>query len=455
MTSADVAVLGAGPAGLAAAWLLAERGAEVVVLERGEHLGGLAASFEVAGLRVDHGSHRLHPSIPPVVLAELRGLLGDDLQVRTRRGRMALAGTLVAYPPRAPELVRRLPPSVSVRLARDVVAGPFRRARGDTFAEHARAALGSELTTQFHFPYVRKLFGVEPEELSAELARRRLATRGARDLARRLTRRGCFLYPRRGFGAIPDALAEAAIGAGAEVRGATEVVAVRADGTQAEVRCADGTVVEAAEVWSTIPLPVLVRLAGAPADVVAAAAALEYRALVLCYLVLEVPRWTEFDAHYLPGPEVAAVRVSEPRNYRDSADDPPDVTVLCAEVPCTAGDGSWDATPDELAAALVESLGRVGLPPVVPVAVETRRVAHAYPVYRCGFERHLERLETWAGGVPRLLSLGRGGLFAHDNTHHALATAWAAVGARGPDGRVDRARWAAARTTFAGHVVED
>ena len=87
-SSADLTVLGAGPAGLAAAWRAARRGLSVTVLEREAGVGGMAASFDVAGVRVDHGSHRLHPAISPPLLAALRGLLGADLQTRPRHGRL-------------------------------------------------------------------------------------------------------------------------------------------------------------------------------------------------------------------------------------------------------------------------------------------------------------------------------------------------------------------------------
>jgi phytoene dehydrogenase-like protein len=90
-TNADLVVLGAGPAGLAAAWQAARRGMSVVVLERAQAVGGMAASLEVAGVRVDRGSHRLHPTTPANVLADLRVLLGDDLQLRRRNGRLHIA----------------------------------------------------------------------------------------------------------------------------------------------------------------------------------------------------------------------------------------------------------------------------------------------------------------------------------------------------------------------------
>lgn len=87
-----IVVVGAGPAGLAAAWGAARAGHQVTVVDRADHVGGMAASRTVAGLRVDHGSHRLHPATDPALLAEIRRLLGDDLQTRPRHGRIRLAG---------------------------------------------------------------------------------------------------------------------------------------------------------------------------------------------------------------------------------------------------------------------------------------------------------------------------------------------------------------------------
>ena len=87
------------------------------VLERASAPGGLAASFEVAGVRVDHGSHRLHRSCPPEILDELRAELGDDLQLRRRNGRIRLGGRWVAFPPSIGDLARRLPLRLTARLA--------------------------------------------------------------------------------------------------------------------------------------------------------------------------------------------------------------------------------------------------------------------------------------------------------------------------------------------------
>jgi protoporphyrinogen oxidase len=312
---------------------------------------------------------------------------------------------------------------------------------------------------EFYGPFATKLFGVAPGSLDAELARRRIGARSGVDVLRRARRRdvdaGTFFYPRDGFGQVVDALACAARAAGACIRTGAAVERLAPGPQHVDVTLADGTAVRAGQVWSTLPLPVLASVAGAPAPVRAAAGGLGYRSLVLAYLVVERPRWTEYDAHYFPGLDVAASRISEPKNYRSSADDPRNVTVLCAEIPCDAGDGLWCADADELGRLVARGAARAGLPPIPAAAVEVRRVERAYPVYRRGFERHFATVDGWASTLPGVLTFGRQGLFAHDNTHHALAMAWAAADALHDDGTTDERAWSEARDRFREHVVED
>lgn len=457
-------MVGAGPAGLMAAWRAAQSGHQVTVVEGSDRVGGMAASHEVAGLRVDLGSHRLHPSASPAVLGALRDLLGDDLQVRTRHGRIRLQGRWVAFPLRATDLFRRLPPAFATRAAIDAVAGPLRRhrRRPDTFAAVVRAGLGPTLASTFYEPYARKIWGLDPSELSGELARRRVSASTPTALISRLVRGASgagrtFLYPRRGYGQIAEALADAATAAGADVRLGTAVerLAFTFDGVTASL--VGGVTVGADRVWSTAPLPALAAMAdpAPPAEVIDAAAGLVHRALVLVYLVLDRRRWTAFDAHYFPGPDVPMARVSEPRNYRDSADDPADRTVLCAEVPCSVGDPTWTAGPDQIGGLVSDALAAQGLPTPDVAAVEVVRLPRVYPVYRQGFAWDLSTLDLWAGDQPRLLTFGRQGLFVPDNTHHALAMGEAAADALSDDGRFDQAAWETARAGFRSFVVED
>lgn len=483
--SSDLVVLGAGPAGLAAAWRAAERGFSVTVLERADHVGGMAASFEVAGVRVDHGSHRLHPATPAHLLAALRRLLGEDLQERSRNGRLRLYDRWVGFPLRAGELARAVPAPMAARIARDAVTAPLRRRGGDSYAEVLSSSLGPELYGAMYAPYAEKLWGLPGGAIDAEQARVRVTADTPVKVAARVLRRQRggqgreFHYPRRGFGQIAEALADAASAAGADVRLGCAVDAVHAGASPhagagsgagaasgagagsgpVRIGTEPGVTFEAGRVFSTLPLPVLARLARppAPTQALADAASLRFRAMVLVYLVHvhRGGRWSPYDAHYLPGPGTPVTRISEPANYRVSHDDPADRTVLCAEIPCTVGDPLWSADDAALAAVVREGMASTGLPAVHGDEVEVRRLPHVYPVYVRGFAERLAGLEGWVSDLPGVTTFGRLGLFAHDNSHHAMAMAYDAVDSLGEGGHWDAAGWSAARERFRGHVVED
>jgi protoporphyrinogen oxidase len=172
------------------------------------------------------------------------------------------------------------------------------------------------------------------------------------------------------------------------------------------------------------------------------------------YVQLDVHRFTSTDAHYFPEANVRVTRLSEPKNYF-GLDEPRGTTVLCAEYPCAIGDEIWKADDAELGRRLAADMATAGIPmPRPPVAIHTRRLGQAYPIYLNGYERPLGVLDDWAASLSNLLVYGRQGLFAHDNTHHALFMAYAAVDCL--DGLVfNQSKWAEYRKIFATHVVED
>jgi protoporphyrinogen oxidase len=194
---------------------------------------------------------------------------------------------------------------------------------------------------------------------------------------------------------------------------------------------------------------------GAPEPVLEAARSLRFRAMLLIYLALEQDHFTEYDAHYFPGAEVRITRLSEPKNY-SARSEPAGRTMLCAELPCQPEDGVWGLSDRALGELVREDLGRAGLPVTAPVrAVAVRRLPHAYPLYPRGYEAAFDRIDDWLETLPALLSFGRQGLYAHDNTHHALYMAQAAARSLRDDGSFDAEAWQQERRIFETHVVED
>ena len=272
---------------------------------------------------------------------------------------------------------------------------------------------------------------------------------------------GGFYYPRKGFQQIGEGLRGAA-----EAHGATFTLNTRVkeiDWTGGRVRSMR---VESAEglrdvpvdaAWSSLPISLLAKMMRphAPDEVIQAGEAIRYRAMILVYLVLEQDQYTEYDAHYFPETDIPMSRLSEPKNYSASTE-PKGLTILCAELPCDVKDDVWSMSDETLGAAMADWLVTAGLPrPAKIKQALTRRLAQGYPIYDRDFAGKLERLEGWLNGVDGLLTFGRQGLFAHDNTHHALAMAHAAESCFGADGSWDKAGWTRAREAFRDHVVED
>ena len=119
-------------------------------------------------------------------------------------------------------------------------------------------------------------------------------------------------------------------------------------------------------------------------------------------------------------------------------------------------DDVWTMSDEALGALVVRDLETAGLAPVPRVLqVQTRRLPHAYPLYTKGYRESFDALDHWIGTVGGLITFGRQGLFAHDNTHHTMAMAYALVDSLDSKGTLDRDAWARARKSFEHHVVED
>lgn len=467
-------ILGAGPAGIATAYTLTRAGRKnVAVIERAPVSGGNAASFLMDGIWCDYGSHRFHPAADPKVLADVKELLGDDLLLQPRHGRIRLGGKWIHFPLKPADALLHLPKTFAASLVFDSVSKPLRRKKEGprTFSSILYEGLGPTISENFYFPYVRKLWGLEPDELAVTLAERRISSGSVGKILKKMLRTlpgmssdetaGKFFYPKRGFGQISATMQKRAEESGAEFLLSHDVTRIEHEGGRVRAvhvtHNGDTVRHETDQVLSTIPLTALCRVMDPPPppEIIEAAKAIRFRGMILIYLVLETDQFTEFDAHYFPETTIPISRMSEPKNY-SSATEPRGKTILCAELPCDPEEIWWSMSDDELGTAFCEWLAQLGLPVTVRVErTETRRLSHAYPVYDLDFQRHFDTIDQWFLGLKGLLVFGRQGLFAHDNTHHAFAMAYAAADSLDDGGRLNPEKWAAYREEFTHHTVED
>src|SRR3954464_3695026 len=107
-------VLGGGPAGLTARYLLGKAGRDVVVLEAEEQVGGLAKTVEIDGYRFDLGGHRFFTKSIEVDTL-WHEILGEEFLLRPRLSRIYWNSRYLDYPLRGADVVRKLGP---IELAR-------------------------------------------------------------------------------------------------------------------------------------------------------------------------------------------------------------------------------------------------------------------------------------------------------------------------------------------------
>lgn len=465
-----VAVLGAGPAGLSLAMKLAQRSgldAEVLVLEKNDQVGGLATSFTHDDLTFDLGSHRLHPATSSDIMSDLRKLLGRDLLDRPRYGRIRLFNRFVQFPLKPFELLKELPFSFVLGFVSDSFTKLFVKIPQNSFADVLKKGLGNTMCESFYFPYARKLWGLAPEEIAAVQAHRRVAAKSVWKMVAKVLYKvpgfrrpgaGWFFYPKNGFGQISRALAEEVNRLGGTIRLACNIEKIEARPDQHfNIVMREGELLTVDFVFSTIPLTILPRLLqpAAPTPVLNATEKLRFRGMVLHYLILGTNRFTPFDAHYFPDESLFFSRMSEPRNY-SCVEEPYDKTGLCFEIPCNIGDDIWRLSDQELTERILVDLKKADLAVTCPVlAGFSRRIPFVYPIYNMTFAENLQLIQHYLSGIPNLISLGRQGLFVHDNTHQTIEMAYRAADCLDDEGRWHDELWQRHLTAFAENVVED
>jgi protoporphyrinogen oxidase len=436
-----VVVLGAGLAGLSAAYQLTRSGCKVTVIEREQHVGGMATSFQVDGHWLDHGPHRFY-SRDRKLIAHLYEVLDDEIVVRQRASRIHLCGRFFDYPLRMGNVLRNLPVSLLLRSVWDYllvsVRERFAPTPDDNFEQWVTKRFGRTLYKLFFGTYTEKAWGMDPKLISSDWASQRISQRSLLETIRTTilppksgelrSLVSEFYYPKRGgIGALARAYARKIEAAGGSFELNTEVLGMRVDGQRVsalQVRGPDGTrELQPDYVVSTLPLPLLLKSVSPPlpAPSLCAADALDYIAIVFVYLECARPTVTPDHWIYLPEKHLATHRVSEFKNFSDDAS-PGESSALCCEITCRVGDATWNMELAEAADVAISDLLAAGLiEPGSTRPLALRRLKHAYPVYDLEYKRHLKTLRAASKRWTNFTTTGRQGLFRYNNMDHSIA----------------------------------
>jgi protoporphyrinogen oxidase len=449
--SFDVAIVGAGPAGLTASYLLSRAGQKVVVLEQDPKLvGGISRTVEHKGFLFDIGGHRFFSKSQQVV--DLwNEILPDDFLDRPRLSRIYYNGKYFSYPLKAVEALINLGPVTSALCVLSYLWArltPIREPK--SFHDWVRNEFGEKLFSIFFRTYTEKVWGISCDTISADWAAQRIkgldlgaAIRDgvARSFNRKPAQPGTsgiktltenFRYPRRGPGMMWEAAARKTVAQGGEIRMDARVAGLDFDGAQWRVTTArqDGGehCVSARHVISSAPMHDLAAMLSPALRSRPAASALRYRDFLIVALIV---RRVDFDDNwvYIHDPSVKVGRVQNFRSW--SPEMVPDPTLACLglEYFCFEGDGLWTAPDAELVALARREIAQIGLAAAESVidGVVVRQ-AKAYPVYDHDYRDHVEtvRREIEAR-FPTLHLVGRNGMHKYNNQDHAMMTAMLTV----------------------------
>jgi protoporphyrinogen oxidase len=173
--STDVAIIGAGPAGLTAAYLLSKSGYKVTVIEKDSHyVGGISRTVEHNGFRFDIGGHRFFSKSKEVV--DLwNEILPDDFIQRPRMSRIYYEGKFYSYPLRAFEALWNLGIFRSTLCMMSYVkAKVFPKKDVRSFQDWVVNQFGHKLYSIFFKTYTEKVWGMPCDEMSADWAAQRI-----------------------------------------------------------------------------------------------------------------------------------------------------------------------------------------------------------------------------------------------------------------------------------------
>jgi protoporphyrinogen oxidase len=432
-------VLGAGPAGITAAYELARRGHEPLALEAGESVGGLARTEVRDGYRFDLGGHRFYTKSPEVE-AIWREVLGSELLRRPRLSRIYWRGRFIQYPLRGSDVMRRIGPLEVLRSGASYAAARARPGRtAATFEEWVTQRFGRRLFELFFRSYTEKVWGVPTSEIHADWAAQRIrglsfwrAVRGALGAGGEDVRSLIeeFDYPRLGPGQMWERMADEVRDRGGEVRLDSPVSRIVLDGRGIAAVEAGGELVRSRAVISSLPLRALVSMAEPrpPAEVRDAAAGLRYRDFVCVALVLDGADPFPDNWIYVHEPDVAVGRIQNFRAWSEDLVPEPDRSCVGLEYFCFEGDELWSAPDADLIARARHELERLGLADADRfVRGHAVRVPKAYPIYDADFERRVRTIRAWLDGIRGLQQVGRNGLHRYNNSDHSMLTAIRAV----------------------------
>ncbi len=442
-----IVVIGAGPAGLTAAYEMVKRGDPVVVLESDDVVGGISRTVERDGWRFDIGGHRFFTKVQPVEDFWHEVLSDDDFLLRPRMSRLFYQGKYYDYPLQATNALRNLGLRESFLCGLSYLWARIHPPKDETNYEGWLVArFGWRLYRTFFKTYTEKVWGVPVSDMPSDWAAQRVknldlgkailnAITPNRNQKKITSLIEEFNYPKFGPGMMWERCTELVEKGGGTVSMQSRVQTIHIEDDRATAVTTinqDGSIerITASHVISTMPMAELVRALDPPppAEVLAAGRDLHYRDFLTVALV--VPEASGFPDNwiYIHATDVQVGRIQNfgswsPYMVKDGR------TCLGLEYFVFEGDELWTSSDEDLIARGTRELGVLGL--VSPEDVQAGyvvRVPKAYPYYDTEYRTNVATITAYLDKhAPNLHPVGRNGMHKYNNQDHSMYTAMLTV----------------------------
>ena len=452
MHETSVAIIGAGPAGLTAAYLLSKQNIPVTVLEADPvYVGGISRTVRYKDFHFDIGGHRFF-SKSKEVEEFWTEILPDDMLDRPRSSRIFYNNQFFEYPLKGGEALTKLGVLESTRCVLSYLwAQAFPTKNPKSFQDWVTNQFGSRLFNIFFKTYTEKVWGMSCQEISADWAAQRIKGLSLKSAILnaiwkpKATSRGeviktlinTFRYPRFGPGMLWEACADKTREQGGTIELGRKVVGLHWD-QQKRLWAINHTDANgdfqqefAEHVISSAPMQHLVYgLSPRTSDAARyAATKLRYRDFLTVSLILKDKNQFTDNWIYIHDPNVKVGRVQNFKSWSPEMVPDPSLNCYGLEYFCFEGDGLWTASDAELIALAKKELAQIGLAKeedVIDGCVV--RQPKAYPVYDDDYATHVEKIrKEISENYPNLHLIGRNGMHKYNNQDHAMMTAMLCV----------------------------
>ncbi|MBE9178314.1 NAD(P)/FAD-dependent oxidoreductase [Oculatella sp. LEGE 06141] len=442
-----VAIIGAGPAGLTAAYELVKQNVKSIVLEQSAQVGGISRTEMYKGYRFDIGGHRFFTKIGEVEQF-WREILGDTFIKVPRLSRIYYQGKFYNYPLSLFNALTNLGPITSFFILGSYLKAKLRKkinpdVQPTTFEEWVTERFGGRLYKIFFKTYTEKVWGLPCNKIRADWAAQRIKGMSLKravlnaafgsQTSKSLIKE--FDYPALGPGMMWERCQELVESRGASVQLNTSVISVHREGMRIkQITAAQGdrTIeIEADHFISTMPITALMHRLDPPppAAVIEAAHGLKYRDFLIVSLIIDRAKLFPDNWIYIHSPEFKVGRIQNFKNWSAAMVPDPSKSCLGMEYFCSEGDSLWEMSDDALIALATREVIELNLGVKegdVDDGVVIRQYK-AYPVYDGEYRQNLQVIQDYLSSFENLQTVGRNGMHRYNNQDHSMLTAMLAV----------------------------